>query len=373
MKKFIALLLSITMSLTLFGCSKPQNPQQDRQNNQQAEKTSGQQAESKDTGAETDDKGVFLTAVDGSKIEKPDNYPKGPVTILVGSTAGGGTDIMARALAEPLAEIMGVAVNIVNREGASGTIAADECAKAKADGYTIVAGMPAAWYIKPHLSDLTYDPFEDFRNISVISPDEPLVIVVPSESKIESFEQVVEMMKNGEKVSWGTSNPGSVGNCGLSYLFIQLGVYGKFEMVPFAGAADALTSLMGGHIDISTADLAEAAPRVTNKTLKAIAVFGNERCEALPDVPCMKELGFDGTDWVIAFKWISVPRNTPDEIVNYLKAAVDLAVMSDSYKEFIRLQNGLDTYVMSEQDVNQKLKQCYDAYDEVLTATGQHK
>lgn len=364
MRKFVGLYLSTVMLLSLVACGKTETPQQSAQSSQATESISNQ--ESKETEATVENS-------DTAQVSKPDNYPKGPITILVGSTAGGGTDIMARALAEPLSEIMGTAVNIVNREGASGTIAADECAKAKPDGYTIVAGMPAAWYIKPHLSDLTYDPFNDFRNISVISPDEPLVIVVPADSEIESFEQVVKMMENEEKISWGTSNPGSVGNCGLSYLFMQLGVYDKFEMVPFAGAADALTSLIGGHIDISTADLAEALPRVKNGTLKVLAVFGSERCEALPDVPCMKEFGFDDTDWVIAFKWISVPADTPDEIVDYLKASIDEAVLSDSYKEFIKLQNELDTYVMSEDDLNNKLKGCYDAYDEILTATGEHK
>ena len=119
--------------------------------------------------------------------------------------------------------------------------------------------------------------------------------------------------------------------------------------------------------------MAEAAPRVSNGTLKALAVFGNERCEALPDVPCLKELGFEDTDWVIAFKWVSVPAETPDDIVDYLKAVIDASVMSDSYKEFIKTQNGLDTYTMSEADLDQKLKECYDAYDKVLTATGQHK
>ena len=359
MKKLTAFFFILAVSGALAACT--------------AAETTGKTDKSADKTKTAKDSTEYITAVDGSKVAKPERFPKGPVTILVGSTAGGGTDIMSRALAEPMSELMGVAVNIVNREGASGTIAADECAKAKPDGYTVIAGMPAPWYIKPHLSDLTYDPFKDFRNISVISPDEPLVIVVPADSQIGDFEQVVQMMKDGEKVVWGTSNPGSVGNCGLSDLFMKMDIYGKFEMVPFAGAADALTSLIGGHITISTADLAEAAPRVANGTLKAIAVFGNERCEALPDVPCLKELGFDNTDWVIAFKWISVPVDTPDEIVDYLKAVIDLSVMSDSYKEFIKSQNGLDTYTMSEEDLEKKLKECYDAYDEVLTATGQHK
>lgn len=359
MKKWTALLLGLAASVTLIACGTAKAPEKTDEPAKKAETPK--------------DDTEYITAADGSQVAKPEKFPKGPITILVGSTAGGGTDIMSRALAEPMSELMGVAVNIVNREGASGTIAADECAKAKPDGYTIITGMPAPWYIKPHLSDLTYDPFKDFRNISVISPDEPLVIVVPADSEIESFEQVVQMMKDGDKVVWGTSNPGSVGNCGLSDLFIKMDIYGKFEMVPFAGAADALTSLIGGHITISTADLAEAAPRVSNGTLKALAVFGNERCEALPDVPCLKELGFEDTDWVIAFKWVSVPAETPDDIVDYLKAVIDASVMSDSYKEFIKTQNGLDTYTMSEADLDQKLKECYDAYDKVLTATGQHK
>lgn len=359
MKKSTALLLGFAAFCLLTACSTG---------------TVKTPEKTKDPAKKTQEENTdYVTAVDGSKVAKPDQFPKGPVTILVGSTAGGGTDIMSRALADPMSKTMGVAVNIVNREGASGTIAADECAKAKADGYTIITGMPASWYIKPHLTDLTYDPFEDFRNISVISPDEPLVIVVPADSKIDSFDQVVQMMKDGEDVIWGTSNPGSVGNCGLSDLFIKMDIYGEFEMVPFAGSADSLTSLMGGHITIATADLAEAVPRVANQTLKALAVFGDERSEALPDVPCLKELGFDDTGWVIAFKWISVPADTPDEIVDYLKAVVDLAVMSDSYKEFIKSQNGLDTYIMSEEELTAKLKGCYDAYDQVLTATGQHK
>ena len=307
---------------------------------------------------------------DTDTAPKPANYPKKPLQLIVPSSAGGGTDVMIRALVAEMKLPQPIA--IVNREGASGTIGTGEVARAKADGYTLVSGMPAPFYIQPNITNLFFS-IEDFRNIAVISPDEQLVIVVTPDSPIKTFEDLKKIMLAGGDIKFGTSNPGSVGHCGLADLFHQMGVKDNFEMVPFKGAANALTALMGDHINVSTCDLAEALPRLRNNQVAPLAVFGEKRSEALPDVPCLTELGYPGTGYAVAFKWISVPKNTPDDIVEYLKAEINKAVLSDGYKKFIREVNGLDTHTMTEAELTQKLKDCRKKYKEILTMTGMAK
>lgn len=375
-KKGVSFLLCAVLAVTaLAGCGGGTAASQTEKAAETQGETSAGQAQT-ETAAENSSEAAESSNVaeDSGKTAaelKPSNWPKSPISLMVGSAAGGGTDIMARMLAEAMN--MDVAVNIINRNGASGTIAAEETAVSAPDGYTINVGMPAAYYIQPHLVDLTYDPFGDFRHIAVISPDEPLVIVVPVESSYESFSQVEEDMKGGKAINFGTSNPGSVGNCGLSDLFLQAGVYESLTMLPFGGSAETLTALQGGHIDVCTLDLAEALPRVNNGTLRALAVFGSQRCPSLPDVPCTEELGYKDLDYVIAFKWISVPRDTPEEIVAYLKAVFNEAVLSDTYADYIKSLNGLDTYTLTEEELTDKLKGCYDSYDGILRKIGTHK
>jgi len=302
-------------------------------------------------------------AAEGEPAAKKLDFPKRPITITVGSAAGGGTDVMARSLAESLD--VGVAVNVVNKPGASGTVAASELANAKPDGYTINIGMPAATYIVPHTQKLSYTR-ESLRNIAVISPDEPLVFCVVPDSPIKTFEDFKALMASDKPVNLGTANPGSVGNVALNDLIMRWNSDANKSIVPFQGSAQSITALLGGHIDITVADLLEVTGRVANGTLRAIAVFGDKRADSLPDVPCMKELGVEDTGYAVAWKWVQVPADTPEEIVDYLKEAVNKAVTGEKYSAFIKQLNGLDTYSLTEEEINAKIDMCYKSFGDVL-------
>ena len=290
-------------------------------------------------------------------------YPRRPITILVGSAAGGGTDIMARSLAEVLD--LGVAINIVNRTGASGTVAATELANSKPDGYTLNIGMPAATYIVPHTQEVPYT-MDSFRNIAVISPDEQLVICVTPDSPIQDWDDFLALMATDQNVNIGTANPGSVGNIAWNDIMDRIGADENKTIVPFQGASEALTALLGNHIDITIADLLEVTGRISNGTIRAIAVTGDERCGALPDVPCLKELGYDGTAYAVAWKWVQVPKDTPDEIVEYLKEKINEAIVGPEYSKFIKDLNGLDTYTLTEEEINAKIEECNEAFGAII-------
>ena len=300
--------------------------------------------------------------------KKQINFPTKPIQLIVPSGAGAGTDIMSRALASAMK--MNQPVVVVNKPGASGTLGTSEVALAKPDGYTVIAGMPAPFYIQPHILDLAYS-IEDFRHIAQISPEEPLVLVVRPESPIKTLKQFEEMLKAGTTVKYGSAQPGSVGHLGMVDMFTQMKVKGG-EHVPFQGAAAALTALLGGHIDIMPADLAEVLPRIRDKQLRPLAVFAMARNAALPDVPTFKEIGYNDIICV-AFKWVAVPKNTPSEVVDYLKEEINKAVMSDSYKAYIKELNGLEVVVRSEEELTKNLKKFREQYGQTMASIGMKK
>lgn len=312
---------------------------------------------------------LCLGAQAGESSKKPANYPVRPVQMMVSNAAGDGTDIMVRAL---IAEMdLGRPITVVNRGGASGTIGTTEGAKAAPNGYMVTVGAPAPFYIRPHIDNLSYD-IGDFRHIVQISPEEPLVLAVTPSSPYKTFQDIEAAWKRGEALKFSSANPGSVGHCAMMDLFKQMGVTGGVN-VPAMGGGGAMNDLIGGHTAFMPADLADVIPRMKNGQVVPLAVFGDQRNHMLPDVPSMKELGYDGTSYVVAFKWLSVPKGTPDDIVEYLQEQFNKAVMSEKYAAFINMLNGQPTYVESEEKLTAKLNSIYAKYGEIVEMIGMSK
>jgi len=254
--------------------------------------------------------------------------PKKPITIVVGYAAGGGTDIPARALASVAQEFVPVPLVVVNRTGASGTIAAEYVAKAPADGYTLlVAGGSESTSVGNH-QKLNYDPRNDFTGIIQITRQRTFV-AVKGDSKWTSLKAFVDDAKaNPGKYQYGSSGAGSIYHSAMLVFMKATGT--DMRHVPFRGGAPSLAALVGGHIDVSPLSPDEGKAMLDAGNVRALATFSDARFEGYPDVPTMKELGYDV--YLENMKGIVGPKGLPDEVRDYLHAKFKQATDSDAFK-----------------------------------------
>jgi tripartite-type tricarboxylate transporter receptor subunit TctC len=236
-------------------------------------------------------------------------FPGKPVRVMVGSAAGGGTDIISRLLAAKLQEFWGQPVIVENRTGASASIAADFVAKSPADGYTVVMAVPNSHTIAPHLIKLPYDPLADFTPIT-LAMQVPHVLVVSAASPIGSMRQLVEQAKaNPGKLNFSSSGIGATQH--LAGELFNLVTGAKTVHIPYKGSAAAMGDLIAGAVTMSFDTTASSIGNIRAGKLRALAVAAPARAAALRDVPTSAEAGFPGVEmitWYGLFGPAGMPR-----------------------------------------------------------------
>ena len=252
------------------------------------------------------------------------DYPSKTVTLLVAWGAGGATDVVTRVIQPAFSEQLGVDVIIKNVNGAAGTIGTAEAANASADGYTVLFTPAGPLAVQPHLRSLPYD-MDSFRPVGRISLT-PMLMMVPPESRFTSAEQVIEAAQaDPGQVTFGSVGAGSLPHLAILALNDAAGVETKH--IPFQGSGDAMKGLLGGTVEVFN-DQAQLAPQYE---LTGLAAWSSERLEDYPDVPTMKELGYDVemSNWLGVF----VPAGTPDDVVEVLNAALNASLESPDVQE----------------------------------------
>ena len=236
------------------------------------------------------------------------NFPSRPVRIMVGSAAGGGTDIISRLLAAKLQEAWGQPVVVENRTGASASIAADFVAKSPPDGYNVVMAVPNSHTIAPHLIKLPYDPLRDFTPIT-LAVQVPHVLVVSQSSSVTSMRQLVEMAKaNPGKLNFSSSGIGATQHLAGELFNLVTGV--KTVHIPYKGSAAAMGDLIAGQVTMSFDTTASSIGNIRAGKLRALAVAAPVRAAALPDVPTTAQAGFPGVE-MITWYGLFGPPNMP--------------------------------------------------------------
>jgi tripartite-type tricarboxylate transporter receptor subunit TctC len=270
---------------------------------------------------------VLGVATHGARAE---DYPTHPITIIVPSPAGGGTDTQARILAPQLSKLLGQPVVIENRGGASGNIGAQAVAKAEPDGYTLLA-MISSHVMNPFvLKSVPYDIDHDFAMISRTVTAPEVLVGTPSLPAKTLKELLAYMKANPGKVAFGSAGVGS-----LSHLIVELfqqdaGV--RLLHVPYRGTQPALNDVLGGQVAIMMPDLTIALSNIQSGNLRAFGVTSAARSPAAPDLPTIAEAGLPGFE---AVQWfgIAAPAGTPKEIVDKLHAAVSKALADPDVKK----------------------------------------
>jgi len=242
--------------------------------------------------------GVLSTAASGLYAAET-AYPTKPIRMVVNFAPGGGTDIVARAVAQKFTEAWGQSVIVDNRAGGNGNIGADVVAKANPDGYTLLVATNSAISINPHLQRLPYDPVKDFAPISQIATL-PFVLVVHPSVPAKTIPELIALARARP----GQLNYGSSGSGGGAHLSGELlKVMAKLDVthVPYKGGAPALIALVGGQVQYMFISILTVTPLIESNKVRVLGVTSPKRSPALPSVPAMAETpglaGFEADLW----------------------------------------------------------------------------
>jgi tripartite-type tricarboxylate transporter receptor subunit TctC len=231
---------------------------------------------------------------------------------------GGSTDTLARTLAQKLSDGLGQQVVIDNRTGANGNIGMDIVAKAPPDGHTIVLGYIANVAIGPSLYDkLPFDPVRDYEPVTLLATS-PNVLVAHPGVAVTSLKEVIALAKSKPgSLNYASASVASVGHLTGELLNQLAGM--KMVHVAYKGSGQAVTDLLGGHIQLMFSGFSSVMPHIKSGKLRAIAQTGEKRSPALPDVPTIAESGFPKFE-ATAWYGVHAPARTPKPIVNRLNA-----------------------------------------------------
>jgi tripartite-type tricarboxylate transporter receptor subunit TctC len=251
-------------------------------------------------------------------------WPGKPIRLLVGFAPGGGTDIVARALAPKISEILGQQVVVENRAGAAGTIAADAVAKAAPDGYTLLAGHANSNAIAPHvLAKAPFDPIADFTPVTYIGYVPNILVVHPS-VPAKSVEELIALAKaKPGTMTYASSGVGSTQHL-AGALFNQISGT-QMNHVPYKGSGAAIVDLLAGQVNANFDTMPPVLPHIREGKLRALAISTPKRLPQLADLPTFEEKGIRGFD---VTNWYSVmgPKGLPADIVAKLDDAVKKAM-----------------------------------------------
>ena len=245
-------------------------------------------------------------------------WPTKPVRILVGSAPGGGTDAMARAVADRLGGLLKQSVVVENRPGVSNTLAADITAKST-DGHTLVMGVSTAHAIAPHLLKLGYDNDKDLVPVVFVGAV-PNVLVVNNALPAESVQALIQLAKaKPGQLNYATSGSGSTQHIAAELFKDQAGVF--ITHIPYRGSGPALVDLVGGQVQMSFDTMPSVIGQIKNGRIRALAVASANRNPQLPNLPTMAEAGMKGVE-MSAWYGIYMPASTPKAVQDRVYAEV---------------------------------------------------
>lgn len=336
MKRIFSLVLALAMALTLVACgNQPANPDTESNGDTQQE----------------------------TKLD----WPKKTITIICPYSAGGGSDLMSRAVADELAKRLGVSVVVDDKPGGSGSIGMQLLAASKNDGYTLILTACGACTLSPWLNDVTYTD-ESFAPICQVSAS-PSFICVRKDSGITTFDELVEKAKaNPGTITVGSSGAGSSHHIGLAALGLGLADDANlFQHIAYGGGAEAVTNLLGGHVDATATIWSEVSAYIESGDFIPLFCNGPETPDFAGDLPCAADydLTSDGGTWY-AF---AAPAGTDQAIVDLLETTIlDIMAQPETVQTFENLGNPV--VLLGQKEISEKWSSGYKNAETTLKAIG---
>ena len=335
-KRIVSLILALAMALMLVACgSQPANSNTDGDGDTQQE----------------------------TKLD----WPKKTITIICPYSAGGGSDLMSRAVADELSKRLGVSVVVDDKPGGSGSIGMQLLAASKNDGYTLILTACGACTLSPWLNDVTYTD-ESFAPICQVSAS-PSFICVRKDSGITTFDELVEKAKaNPGTITIGSSGAGSSHHIGLAALGLGLADDANlFQHIAYGGGAEAVTNLLGGHVDATATIWSEVSAYVESGDFIPLFCNGPETPDFAGDLPCAADynLTSDGGTWY-AF---AAPAGTDQAIVDLLETTIlDIMAQPETVQTFENLGNPV--VLLGQKEIAEKWSSGYKNAETTLKAIG---
>ena len=308
---------------------------------------------------------VVMMAVSAG-VTAQTGFPNKPITLSVGFAPGGGTDITARLLARKLSEQLGQPVNVDNKPGAGGNIAAEQAARANPDGYFIHLTSIGPLSVSPHTTKkLGYDPRRDFTPLSM-AVQFPNVLVVHPSQPIRSVDDYARAARaKAGAIAYGTSGISSTGH--LSGALFESIAKLDLVHVPYKGGGPAMTDLLGGQVPSVFASAPTAVSQIKAGKIRALAVTGLRRSEALPEVPAIAETypGYDVTNWYV----FVAPPGMSRELAERWNREIVTALNDPKVREQIR-EHGMEAVPSTQKELQDKILREYVLWEKIVKQAG---
>lgn len=352
MKKLIALGLAASMCFSMTACSVSTTSKQ----------TAASEAKEGITAAKTEEAGTKADSDDLAALIAETGFPTKPLTMIIPYAAGGPADTWGRKLAAMMEKYLGQSITVTNQGGASGSIGSQFVKEQPSDGYTLlVCSETMGTYRTMNICDLDYDDF------TVLSPlvGDPKVLVVGKDSKYNTLQELLDDIKaNPGKITMSHSGPGGSGhNQGL--VLKELGY--DVAMTSFDSGNDALIGVVGGQVDFTNPNISSLGSYLESGEVKALAVFASGRMEGYDDIPAFTEIVPESEKYLnIPYTLLSfvVNNDTPQEIVDVLKAASQKVFADPEWTEFVK-ENVADPLFEKYTD-EEAIQEFYDNWKSVI-------
>lgn len=307
-----------------------------------------------------------LTVLAPAAFAQQQSYPAKPVRIVVGNSASGPTDAVARLVAERLSKAFGQQFIVDNRPGASGMIASQLVARADPDGYTLLM-VPATYAVSPSVyKDMKFDAERDFTPIHLIA-EGAFVLVVPSSLPVKSVRELIAYAKQQpQPLNYAAAGIGGLPHLAGEMFKTATGI--NISAVPYKGAAPATIDLLAGQVSFMFNNMVSSLPNIRDGRLRPLAVTTRTRDVSLPDVPTMAEAGVEGYD-VSGWYGLLGPAGMDKAVVAKLNAEINRAVQEPAFIEAVR-KSGLEVSSSTPEGFAQRLHDEITKWAGVVKAAG---
>ena len=317
---------------------------------------------------------LALTAITGAALivsclaaAAPPNYPTKPVRFIAANSAGGGLDVVARAISPKLAAVLGQQVVVDNRAGAAGSLASEITAHAPPDGHTIMIGSLGGLAVNTNLyKGLGYHPLRDLAAVTFATSQSNVLVVNPSVAAKSVQELIALARAQPGKLTYGSSGAGNAGH--LAAELFKTMTRTDMVHVPYKGGAPAMIDLIAGQVQLVFSSAPTAVPQVKAGKVRALAVTTIRRSAVLPELPTIAESGLPGYE---ADNWYGVvtTAGTSRAIIEYLNVEIGRALLSAEVKQLLFTQ-GLEVRTSTAAEFGAYMKSEFEKWAKVIKDAG---